>query len=412
MKILEINAFYYNRGGSETVFFNTTDLLRSRGHQVIPFTLRWDENLPSPYSRYFPQSKETRSGVFRPVNNIITYFYHFEAAEKLEKLIDDEQPDIAQIHLIWGQLSPSILKVLKRKNIPAVLTVHDYRLVCPDFLFRNGKGEICEQCEGHKFWKCVVNKCCRGSRGLSMMMASEQYTRNLLFNPAKLLSGIVYVSDFSRNIHEKYMPSLKQLPAVRLYNTANIIADTPSTASDYLLFFGRLSDEKGISTLVKAVAGLPKMKLKIAGNGPLETEMKDFCARRGIDNIEFIGFKTGEDLHKLVREARFVVVPSECYENNPMTIVEAYSAGVPVIGSAIGGIPEVIEEGKTGFTFTVKDVDSLAQVLRKSSELSDSEYTAMRSNALSFAKENFNPDKYFLSLDTLFRKLTEDSTKS
>ena len=406
MKILEINAFYYPRGGSETVFFNTSELLRRHGHEVIPFALKWDENLPSPYSRYFPESKDSRSGLMRVPGNIVSYFYHFDAASRLQQLIDAEHPDLAQIHLIWGQLSPSILKVLRRNGIPAVLTAHDYRLVCPDFLFRDSQGRVCEECQGRKFWKCVANRCCRGSRALSLMMAAEQYMRNLLFHPAGLLDGLIYVSDFSREIHQRYMPRLKEVPDLRLYNTAPSIAAEPSASEDYYLYFGRLSAEKGVATLLEAAASLPEVNFRIAGSGPLEQELKATSERLRLTKVEFVGFKKGEALRRLVAGARMVIVPSECYENNPLSVVEAYSAGVPVIGASIGGIPEIIREGQTGFTFAVGDASALAATVAKAEALSPGELTAMRREALDFARANFDSERYYDSLIAFFRSLT------
>ncbi|MDE6377246.1 MAG: glycosyltransferase family 4 protein [Duncaniella sp.] len=405
MKILEINAFYYPRGGSESVFFNTSELLRRHGHQVIPFALKWEENIPGPYNRYFPESKDTRSGLMRVPGNIVSYFYHSEAASKLQRLIDDEHPDVAQIHLIWGQLSPSILKVLRRNGIPAVLTVHDYRLVCPDFLFRDGSGQVCEECQGHRFWKCVARRCCRGSRGLSLMMAAEQYFRNSFFHPARMLNGLVYVSDFSRDIHHRYMPQLREVPDVRLYNTAPSIACEPQAPGDYYLYFGRLSAEKGVATLLSAAAKLPDVKFKIAGSGPLEAELKETARRLGLKNVDFVGFKKGEELHRLIDESRMVVVPSECYENNPLSVVEAYSAGVPVIGAAIGGIPEIVPEGRTGFTFPAGDADALAEAIAKAEALSPDALMAMRRDALAFARLNFDPERYYEKLIAFFTTL-------
>ncbi|MCM1111611.1 MAG: glycosyltransferase [Clostridium sp.] len=410
MKILEINAFHYRKGGSEAVFFNTSELLRRHGHQVIPFTLRWEQNLPSDYDRYFAESKESRPGPFRPLKNIANYFYHREAARNLEKLIEAEHPDIAQIHLIWGQLTPSVLTVMRRHNIPAVLTVHDYRLVCPSYLFRNGRGEVCEQCHGTNFWQCVRNRCNRGSLGLSAVMAAEQYTRNRFFNPARLLDGLIYVSDFSRRIHEKYMPALASLPNIRLYNIAPALEDdNPAEAkptADYFLYFGRLSDEKGVGTMLEAFAETPEAPLKIAGTGPAEEKLRRRADELGLRNIEFLGYRTGSDLNGLVRNARFVIVPSECYENNPMSASEAYAAGVPVIGAAIGGIPEIIDEGRTGYTFTSGSADELAITVRHAQRLPEAQYQAMRRAAREFAVENFDSEKYVASLTGFFERLT------
>ena len=128
MKVLLIDVYNYNHGGAETVCFNTGRLLQQHGHDVVYFCLKWKRNLPSPFEHYFPESKETRRGVFRQVKNLVNYFYHFEAARKMDQLLRDEQPDIAHIHLIWGQITASILPVLRRHGVPAVLTAHDFRV--------------------------------------------------------------------------------------------------------------------------------------------------------------------------------------------------------------------------------------------------------------------------------------------
>lgn len=407
MKILEINVFYYRKGGSETVFFNTTEELKRRGHEVIPFALKWDKNEESEYDKYFPESKETRGGILRPLKNITTYFYHSEAAKKLEKLIEQEKPDIAQIHLIWGQFTPSILKVLKKHNIPAVLTAHDYRLVCPSFLFLDGEGKVCERCEGRNFKNCFRNRCCKGSKVLSAMMASEQYFRNKFYYPPKYLSGILYVSKFSEEKHLQYMPDLKKIPSLQLYNfSTNIEGENKNLEKEkYFLYFGRLSREKGVEMLIKSFAQLKASSLKIVGTGPEEDAMKRIVKEKDITNIEFLGFKTGDELKSLIQNAYFVIVPSEWYENNPMTIIESYSFGTPVIGAKIGGIPEIVVPGVTGFQFEVGNVNDLCEKVRQAEELSEKEYQLFCQNAVQFAKTNFNKEKYFDKLEKFFEEL-------
>lgn len=414
MKILEINAFHYLKGGSETVYFNTAALLRSHGHEVVDFALKWPGNEPSAQSGFFAESKESRRGPLRSVKNIVNYFYHFEAASNLDKLIEKERPDIAQVHLVWGQHTPSILKVLRRRGIPVVLTIHDFRIVCPASVMRNGRGLVCEQCESGHFYKCVANTCCKGSRGLSLMMAAEAYFRNAFFNPASLVDGLLYVSDFSRAKHEQYMPALKTLPAERIYNVSQHLRDVPAKAAEpaYYLYFGRLSGEKGVRTLVDAMSQLPDVSLKIAGTGPEDEALRSEVAARGLNNVEFLGYKSGEELRSLVAGARFVIVPSECYENNPLTIVEAYSEGTPVIGSEIGGIPEILIPGVTGFRFKPGDTDSLVDAVKKSLELSPDAYGAMRRGALDFARRNFSATDYYPRLMNLFAKVAPDIFKN
>lgn len=400
LKILQINVFNYRKGGSEAVYFNTIELLKEKGHNVINFALQWPENYISTQSAYFPESKETRKGVFKNINNLINYFYNFKAATKIEKLIRDEKPEIAHIHLIWGQITPSILPVLKKYHIPIVFSIHDYRIVCPAYTCKNGKGFICEKCGKNSFYYCVINKCAKGNYLLSTIMASEQYFRNALFNPSKYIDGLLYVSKFAKSIHEKYMPSLKMKKNLVLYNVINKINELPSYINNdkYYLYFGRLSYEKGIKTLIEAFKELPQCVLKIAGTGPLNEELQEYKKKYKINNIEFLGYKSGEELSNLIQNAHFVVVPSEWYENNPMTIIEAYAVGTPVIGASIGGIPEIISENKTGFLFKSGNLHELTKCIEKADNLHEQEYSRYSASAIEFAKKNFNRDSYYYTL--------------
>lgn len=408
MKILEINVYNYRKGGSEAVYFNTCDILRAHGHEVINFALQWDKNLDSPQSGYFAQSNESRRGPLRPLKNLAGYFYNRDAARQLDRLLTDEHPDIAHVHLLWGQLSPSILKVLKKHHVPVVHTAHDFRVVCPGYLFRDGKGRICEACEGHKFRHCIARRCQRGSLPGSIIMAAEQRFRNWFYNPARLISGFHFVSNFSRDKHLKYMPALKDVPNVQLYNmSTGILREPVSPATPhYFLYYGRLSGEKGVKTLVEAFAELPHCHLKVVGTGPDEESLKALTTERGLSNIEFLGYKTGDELTKIVSEAYFTIVPSECYENNPMTVIESYSAGTPVIGARIGGIPEIVPH-IAGFTFESANVVDLRAAVEKAVALSAEAYNAMQQNAQQFARENFDSEHYYNTLIGFFKSLVE-----
>lgn len=408
MKILQINVFNYRKGGSEAVYFSTIELLKENGENVINFALKWPENYPSKYKSYFPESKETRTGLLKPIKNIINYFYNREASEKLERLIEVEHPDLAHVHLIWGQITGSIFPVLKRHGIPVIFSIHDYRIVCPAYTFRNGKGEICEQCKGRNFYHCVANKCTKGSYLLSVMMAMEQSFRNHFFNPAKYIDGLIYVSRFAKQIHEKYMPGLREKKNIVLYNLSDKIKNVPCKKIEkYFLFFGRLSYEKGIKTLISAFKNIPNSKLKIAGTGSLEKELKDYTQINNVTNVEFLGYKSGNELTELVEKAYFIVVPSEWYENNPMTIIEGYAAGVPVIGSSIGGIPEIIVKGKTGYLFNPGRINELISIIRACESLSEEQYEDLQRNALEFAEKNFSKEKYYSQLMSFYKQFVK-----
>ncbi len=406
MKVLLIDVYNYNKGGAETVCFNTGRLLEEHGHEVVYFTLKWKANRPSPYCKYFPESKETRRGPLRQLKNMINYFYHFEAAKKIEQLVQDEHPDIAHIHLMWGQITPSIFPVLRRYGIPILFTVHDYRIVCPAYTFRDGSGRICEECRGRHFYHCFTHRCCKGSRAMSAVMAAEQYFRNAFFNPAKYIDGFVYVSNFAKEMQEKYMQAVKAKPNITLYNFSTSIAEEPKAMPQerYFMFFGRLSYEKGVMTLLRSFKDLPHCRLKIVGTGPKEGELRAFARDNGMQNVAFLGYKTGKELTDLVSNAYFVVVPSEWYENNPMTVIESYSVGTPVIGARIGGIPEIVIDGITGYQFESGNADDLREKLAEAAGLLAGEYTALSRNSISFARKNLSKESYWMRLEAFYRR--------
>lgn len=409
MKVLLIDVYNFNKGGAETVCFNTGKLLKEHGHKVVYFTLKWIQNKPSPFSKYFPESKETRDGPLKQVKNLINYFYHFEAAKKIEELILDKKPDLAHIHLMWGQITPSIFPVLKKYHIPILFTVHDYRIVCPAYTFRNGSGRICEECQGKYFYKCFTHTCCKGNKLMSAVMAAEQYFRNASFSPAKYIDGFIYVSNFARNIQEKYMPALRTKPNITLYNFSTSIANKPKEmpTEKYFLFFGRLSYEKGVKTLLEAFKRLPQCSLKIVGIGPKEDELKEFTRSNRMGNVKFLGYKQGKELTELVAGAYFVIVPSEWYENNPMTIIEAYSVGTPVIGARIGGIPEIVIESQTGFQIESGNAKDLLNVIRKTDTLTSNDYTALSRGTIDFARRNLSKESYWKKLIEFYNRFTK-----
>lgn len=231
-------------------------------------------------------------------------------------------------------------------------------------------------------------------------MAAEQYFRNIFFNPAQFIDGFIYVSNFAKNIQEKYMPTVKNKSNIILYNfSTSIVQKRKNMPKDkYFLFFGRLSYEKGVKTLLSAFKEIPECKLKVVGTGPKEDELKQYVKKTYMQNVDFLGYKQGKELTDLVSNAYFVIVPSEWYENNPMTIIEAYSVGTPVIGAQIGGIPEIVIDGKTGFQFTSADTKNLRNIILKANKLDNEEYATMSSNTIKFANENLSPQSYWEKL--------------
>ncbi len=409
MKVLLVNNCHYRRGGADIVYLNIAEMLRKNGHEVVFFSIKDEKNIRTDDEKYFIDKKvEADANLRSKFKNLIHYFYNKQAAKNIEKLIEIEKPDIAHIHLIYGGITPSILRILKRKNVPVIHTIHDYRLICPAYLFLNSKGDICELCGRNSYYMCAKNKCSKGNFAESLIMAMEMYYRNVFFNASKYFDGLIYVSNFSRNKHLLFKPELQNLKSFVLYNyekehNNNEIVNK----EDYFLYFGRISKEKGLITLLSAFKNLPDRKLKVLGTGPQINDLNKFIEANNLMNVELMGFKSGKELKELISKAYFVILPSECYENNPLTIIESYNLGTPVIGSNAGGIPEIIKDEITGYIFESRNSEDLQLKLKKAISLSNESYLVLRKNSLKFAKENFNENKYYTKLINFYSEIID-----
>lgn len=401
MKVLQINNVHYRRGGADAVYLNTAALLEQHGVEVVFFNMLKKDNLPCKDEKYWVSSDESRGGgVKSKLKALRDFFDNPEAARRIEELIIEERPDIAHVHLFWGMgISPSITKMLKKYNVPLVHTAHDYHLICPVALLMDSKGNVCEACKGKHYYKAMLKGCSHNGRVATCIKAAEQYYHNWKYNPVDVLQGIIYVSHFSRKKHLEFMPSLERVNSTVLYNFNEIGEPRENLNAKYYLYYGRLAQEKGLFTLIEAFRNNPGLQLKIVGTGPLE----DAIRQKLPTNVEMLGPKYGDDLFMLVKGAKFVCVTSECYENNPLTIVEAYSMGVPVIGSNLGGITEIINDGETGFLFEHKNVEELSNCLAKGESLSKDEYGAMCKAAYHFAQENFSSERHYEQLIDFYR---------
>ena len=366
MKILLANKFFHLNGGSETVFFQEREFLLQQGHNVVDFSMADERNIASPYSGFFIKNIDFQKNVSLKgkVQQAISFVHSSEAVSKLEQLLVQEKPDIAHLHNIYHQLTPSIIPVLKKHGVKVVVTLHDCKLICPSYLALKKDGKICDACQGKSFWKPFIANC-QNSRIQGLLLSIEAYWHkwkrsyggvDLFLAPSCFLADL----------------TAKRIAADKIQILHNGI-DTDKYQANfsdkgYALYFGRLSKEKGVTTLLQAhkylAADLP---LKIVGTGPLEEEL-----RKDYPTVKFLGYQSGQSLHDLIANAAFVVVPSEWYENCSMVVLESMAFGKPVIGSRIGGIPEQVEDGKTGFLFEMGNVRKLTRkmtVLMKNSTL-------------------------------------------
>jgi glycosyltransferase involved in cell wall biosynthesis len=405
MKILLINNQHYRKGGAHTVYFNTGELLQKHGHEIYYFAMKNEYTLPYEYDEFFPNAIDYRELSFlKKTRATKSFIYNKESYKKLNEYIKLIKPDIAHVHLFMGGLTVSILEALKENNIPVVHTVHDYRLICPAYLFLNGENEICEQCKKGKFYWCLVNKCSERSFSQSGILALDAYYREWYKKPYNLMDSLIFVSNFAMQKHQEFeLP--KDVNCSVLYNfILNLQTYVPNhQRGKYFLYFGRLSREKGILTLIESVR-ISDIKLKIVGTGPLFEQIK----RIETTNIQVLGFKQGDELNQIIRNASFIVIPSEWYENNPMSLIEAYAFGKPVIGADIGGIPEIIIPNETGFLFESKNINDLKEKIQIAQNLTNKEYEYMSKNARKFAETHFNPKNHITALINIYNKLINE----
>lgn len=370
MKVLAAEKYHFVTGGASRVFFETNRLLEDRGHSVIPFTGAYPENLPTPFAKYFvPRftllsgEGTERAGAAGMLKAFADALYARDVAAAVRRIVADHRPDIAHLHTILYQLSPSLIETLKRLRVPVVQTLHDFSLYCASrSLFADGA--ICERCRGLRYQHVLLRNCCNGHRLLSLMSFSAKAVHALL----RLYPGKVdlFIAP-SRFVRDKMVDW--GLPARRIETIPHFLPPAPEPASDgggdgSILYAGYLIRQKGIFTLLRAMARLPKLRLTIAGRGPEGPAVAAAIERLGLANIELAGFLRGEDLSRAIRRASLLVFPSESYETFGMGILEAFLAGRPVVASNLGAYPELVEHGiRGGFLFEAGNAADLAAKL-------------------------------------------------
>lgn len=361
MKVLAANKYYFVKGGTERYFFVLKRILEGRGHTVVPFAMQHAQNEPSDFDDHFVsfEAFDESAGLAARARAAARILYSREARRKIEALVDATGPDVAHLHNIAHQLSPSILWGLKARGVPVVQTLHDFKLVCPNYQMLV-RGDTCERCDTWRYYNAVRLRCMRDSVSSSALVAVEAYAHKLLGSYSRNVD--VFVAP-SRQLRDRMIAhGVEADRIVHLPNTVPLEEFEPRYESDgYGVYVGRLSAGKGIETLLAALKKAEIVKLKVVGTGPLADELKRTAAAAELTNVEFLGYKEGPELRSIVGGALFVAVPSECFENSPLTVFEAFAQGKPVVGSRMGGIPELVSEGESGLIFEAGDAVEFAE---------------------------------------------------
>ncbi len=390
--LLAINNYYYPRGGAEVLFLEHNRMFENIGWQVVPFAMRHGKNLPTPWAEYFPDEIEFGAdyGLAGKLVRAPRVIYSRQARQRMRGLLNVVQPRIAHVHNIYHHLSPSVLPLLKERGIPIVMTLHDLKLACPAYTMICG-GKPCERCRGGKLYNVAVNRCIKGSLGLSGLVMVEAYLHRALGLYANNVARFVVPSRFLLEKLVQWGWSRERF--VHIPNFVDIDRFRPGTAAGRrFVYCGRLDELKGIETLVRAAARV-RQPLTLIGSGPLEKRLRALSAELGAD-VHFPGYLTKDALVAAIAQARAIVVPSECHENAPLALLEAYAAGRPVIGSRIAGIPELVREDETGMLYPVGDVTALADTLARAAALPDGRISAMGAAARAWVEKDFNAAVY------------------
>lgn len=349
MRVLLVNKFWYPKGGAERYTFLLRDLLEARGDVVIPFAMEDERNEPTPWAEHFLphvdfwDAEDAVPNATRALERLSQVLWNRDAATRIGEVLDEAKPDIVHLQNFAHQISPAILPVIAERGIPIVWTLHDYKAMCPNYRMYT-EGAPCERCNRRQYWNAVVHNC-MGSLGASAAVALEMTLHHAILDVyGKHLAAVIAPSAFMAGrlrawgwegrieVIPNFVPALP--------------ARIPTDGDRVVLSVGRLAEEKGIADLLEAAQRSPEVPFVIIGDGPLRAQ----CELRAAQcvNVQYRGPVAPVEVQRAIGAAAIVVVPSRWYENAPYVVLEAMAAGVPVIASDIGGLPELVRHGETG----------------------------------------------------------------
>lgn len=372
MKVLMVNKFLYPNGGSETYIFKIGEELQRRGHEVQYFGMEHEGRIVGNHLELYTAGMDFHTGKLQKLLYPFKILYSFEAKKMMYRILCDMQPDVVHLNNINFQLTPSVIDAVldyrkkSGRKVAIIFTAHDYQWVCPNHMMhhevKDASGKIryvnCEECTRNGFGCCSKYRCIHGSRMKSLLgtMEAELYRIRRTYEK---VDAIICPSEFMQQKISTNKALAGKTVMMRNFIEQDVNANHTIEKKDYILYFGRFSEEKGMKTLLEVVKRCTDISFVFAGTGPMEEEVNRLF------NVKNLGFLTGQALKAVIRGARCSIYPSEWYENGPFSIMESLIAGTPVIGARIGGIPELIQDGQNGILFESGNADSLEQAVRR-----------------------------------------------
>ncbi len=412
MRILYCNKYNYPFSGTEVYLFELMELMRSEGHEVALFSMSDPRGSPAPYDRHFVPHIDfkERSGILQKARCAAHAIYSSEARRRIRAMIKEFRPDVAHVRNIYHHLSPSILWELRAQGVPVVYHLNDFKLLCPSYNLLS-QGETCEACKGGNFWHVLWVGCYPGT-GARVTLAAEAYIHKWLGTYRKCVDRFLAPSQFVRDTFVAHGWNVAKFEVLPHFQKVPLRIE-PAVAKDApLLYFGRLSPEKGVDDLLRAMKKVPHMHLVIAGDGPQRGALEDLAKRLAVTNVEFVGHVRGSNLDSLIARSRFTVLPSHAYETLGKTILESYAEARAVVASDLGSRRELVHEGETGVLYPAGDVDRLAEAIEALGARPDLAEQMGRAGRES-VRERYTSEQHYAAMVSLYRRvLAERSAAS
>jgi glycosyltransferase involved in cell wall biosynthesis len=411
VRILHVNKFLYRRGGAESYMLDVAELQRRAGHEVEFFAMTHADNLPATFADAFPSFVDfetTPEGAGARVRAAGRLLWSTSAERGMADVLDAFRPDVIHLHNIYHQLSPSILRSVRRAGVPAVMTLHDYKLACPTYRFLDRHG-VCEACVPRRFWNPTLRRCNRGSITASTLNGVEMTLHTLAgaYDPVRRFLCPSRFLEGKMRQARVYPGRLRWVPN---YIDAAAIGSKAAPGGD-VVYVGRLSEEKGVDVLVEAVARSRSLRATVVGDGPAREPLEHLTDELRVgDRVRFVGRLPAEEVLDALRAAAVAVVPSRWYENMPIAVLEAFAAGIPVVGTDLGGLPELVDDGRHGALVPPDDPRALADALESFTTDPERAYR-MGASARASVEERFAPADHLERLETMYAEAGAETAR-
>lgn len=403
MKILHVNKFFDLHGGAEIYLHDLMHAQKQAGHEVHALATLAPQNLPSKDKKYFVKRYDlhefkgcSKAAAITAVN----FVWNQQAKQSMQRALKELQPDVVHLHNIYHHLSTSILAPIRQSGVRCVQTLHDLKLACPNYRMYT-EGSICERCKGGRYFEAVKHHCLAESFWPNALAAGEMAWTKLWQSYERAVQVFICPSEFMQNKMVEWGEPASKFKVLRLPVE---MRQPAHRGGGYVLAAGRLSTEKGYDLLIRAAARVPALNFKIAGRGSLQVELQFLIHKLGAKNVELVGFKRGLDLANLYRKAEAFVACPIGYENSPLTVLDALGYSLPVLATRIGGLPEMVHEGKNGYLAGRGNQDDWVRILKKFAALSSEDRGELAAASRVLAEQKFSDwKKHVQLLDEIYR---------